>query len=304
MIIYLKSEYKRIQIPEVKDQMLKVAGVVILYNPKKDIITNILSYLNQVDLLYVVDNSDNINDSLVEKIQLFKKTEYIFNNSNIGIAAALNRGANKAIDDNFDLLLTMDQDSQISDNFINEMLKEFEKNSKIGILTPFIVHNKNPKTPLNSGIENITVAMTSGSVLRLSAYQKIGGFIEKFFIDYVDNEYCLRMNSCGFNVLRLNSVYIYHELGDVKLRKFLYKNVFPTNHPPQRLYYRTRNRFYVHKTYKNKFLEYVIFDRLVFIKEILKIILYEKSKIEKFKMIFYGYRDFKNNKFGKFDISK
>lgn len=58
------------------------------------------------------------------------------------------------------------------------------------------------------------------------------------------------------------------------------------------------------KIYKNKFPEYLKFDRWVFVKEVLKVLSYEKSKMEKIKMIFYSYLDFKRNKFGKFDLRK
>lgn len=279
--------------------MKKIAVVIVLYNPDLDVLDNINTYVNKVEKLFVIDNSDNINGSLVEKIQLLKKTVYVSSNSNIGIAAALNLAASMAIEDGFDLLLTMDQDSLISDNFISEMLEEFERDDKIGVLSPYIVHIKNPQKSIISGIENVTTAITSGSIIRLTAHKEIDGFLEKFFIDYVDHEYCLRMRSFGFKILRLNSVYIYHELGDVKSRKFFFIKVFPTNHPPQRWYYRTRNRFYVYKIFKNQFPDYIKIDKREFFKELLKICLYEKNKIQKFKMIMYGYLDFKRNKFGK-----
>ncbi len=278
--------------------MLKVAGVVILYNPKNDFITNILSYLNQVELVYVVDNSESAspNNKLLDSYSTVRR---INNNGNIGIAAALNKSASMASKDGFDLLLTMDQDSRISDSFVKGMLKEFERDDNIGVISPFIVHTKNPQQPIISGIENVTTAITSGSIIRLTAHRKISGFLEKLFIDYVDHEYCLRMRSNGYKILRLNSVRIYHELGDVKSKKFLFMNVFPTNHFPLRWYYRTRNRFYVYNTYKNQFPDYIKFDKRMFLKEIFKILLYEEYKIQKIKMIIYGYLDFKRNKFGK-----
>jgi rhamnosyltransferase len=279
--------------------MKKIAVVVVLFNPDLDVLDKINTYINQVQKLFVIDNSDNINGSLVEKIQLLKKTVYVSNKSNIGIAASLNLAASMAIEDGFDLLLTMDQDSLISDNFISEMLEEFERDDKIGVLSPYIVHIKNPQKSIISGTENVTTAITSGSIIRLRAHKEIGSFLEKLFIDYVDHEYCLRMRSFGFKILRLNSVYIYHELGDVKTRKFFFIKVFPTNHPPQRWYYRTRNRFYVYKIFKNQFPDYIKIDKRAFFKELLKICLYEKNKIQKFKMIMYGYLDFKRNKFGK-----
>jgi rhamnosyltransferase len=142
--------------------------------------------------------------------------------------------------------------------------------------------------------------MTSGSMIRLSAYKKIGGFLEKFFIDYVDNEFCLRMILAGYYVMQLNSVTIYHKLGSTQRREFIYRKVFPTNHPPLRLYYRTRNRFYVYNKYKNQFIGYILFDIRVFIKDFIKILLYENNRLKKIKMIIKGYKDYKNDKFGKF----
>jgi rhamnosyltransferase len=280
--------------------MLKIAGVVILYNPKKEINENILSYINQVDFLYVVDNSELPSDQIEHIIKSNPKSlEVVRNNVNVGIASALNIAAKKAIENGFDLLLTMDQDSRVSENYVSEMLLEFERDECIGILSPYIIHTKNPRMPVLTGLVEVATAMTSGSVIKLSAHVQIGGFLEKLFIDYVDNEYCLRMKKSGYKIFRNNSIYIYHELGEAKARKFIYKKVFPTNHSPRRWYYRTRNRFYVYKEYKNEFPDYIKFDKRVFIKDIVKILLYEKNKIQKFKMILIGYRDFKRDNFGR-----
>ena len=38
--------------------MLRIAGVTILYKPDEEIAKNILSYLNQIERLYIVDNSE------------------------------------------------------------------------------------------------------------------------------------------------------------------------------------------------------------------------------------------------------
>lgn len=283
--------------------MLRIAGAVIIYNPPKDVYDNILTYINQVDFLYIIDNSDN-GESSISKINFDKSVKKVINEENIGIAAALNIAVSCAIEDGYNLLLTMDQDSRISEKYVSKMIYEFEINPNIGMLGPFIIHNKNPKVPENQSSEYVDVVMTSGSIINLIAYQKAGRFLDKLFIDYVDNEYCLRMKSSGYDIMKVNSVCLYHELGDVKHRKFFSKNIFPTNHSALRWYYRTRNRLYVYNTYKDQFPDYVKFDKKVFVKELIKILFYEKSKYLKFRMIFTGYLDFKRNKFGKFDFIK
>ena len=37
---------------------IKLAGVVVLYNPDDNYIDNINSYINDIDLLYIIDNSE------------------------------------------------------------------------------------------------------------------------------------------------------------------------------------------------------------------------------------------------------
>lgn len=281
--------------------MSKVAGVVVLYNPEQEVLQNVISYAKQVDELYIIDNSEEKN-LIKDELRPLPNIKFLFNECNIGIAAAINKAAIEAINNDNHFLLTMDQDSQISPDLVKKMIHEFEKNKTIGLIAPFVVHLKNPKLSLNHKLETITIAMTSGSILSLDAFKKIGGYQEDLFIDYVDHEYCLRLKLFGFQVLQLNSVYVYHKLGNIDSRFFLFKKVFPTNHSPLRLYYRTRNRFYVRNKYGEFFPEYIKRDKIVFLKEVVKILLFEKNKIKKVKMIIKGYIDYKKDKFGKLPL--
>lgn len=281
--------------------MLKIVGVTVLYDPNEEVIDNILTYLYQIEVLYVIDNSENVENEIIQRLKGFNRIKIIENSGNIGIAAALNKSAAHAIIDGYNLLLTMDQDSKVSQNLVTEMVKVLETDDRIGLIAPFVIHRNNPKNPPKQVIENISTAMTSGSILRLSVFNEIGKFEEKLFIDYIDHEYCLRMRSLGYKVVQLNSVSISHDLGRTETKNFFFIKVFPTNHSPVRWYYRTRNRFFVRKKFCNIFNDYIKSDKLVFRKELVKILLFERDKIEKVKMIIRGYVDFKKNNFGKFN---
>ena len=279
-----------------------VCGAVVIYNPPDDFIENIYTYLHQVNQLIVIDNSDTILDKvLLEQLKASNKIEYIFNNKNLGIATALNICARRAEQLNLQFLLTMDQDSKVSENFVTEMINVFSLDSRIAMLTPFIVHNKNPHSPISIDPKDELIAITSGSMVRLSAFDFVGGFLEKLFIDYVDHEFSLRLKLAGYKIIRLNNIFLYHNLGEIEKRKLLFKDVFTTNHIPIRLYYRTRNRFYVYKKYSKSFPIYVKEDKVSFIKEIIKILLFEKQKFKKLQMIWYGYKDFQSHKYDQFN---
>ena len=76
--------------------MSRVAGIVVIYNPEDDIIHNIESYIQQVDQLYLIDNSEHENINLRKYSITANSVEYIFNGKNLGVSKSLNLGASMA----------------------------------------------------------------------------------------------------------------------------------------------------------------------------------------------------------------
>ena len=89
---------------------------------------------------------------------------------NIGIARALNISANEAIQAGYSYLLTMDQDSAASEAMIQDMLRCAANQSAVGLISPFHQDRNAPKVPPETDVEPIVVAMTSGNLLNLAAY--------------------------------------------------------------------------------------------------------------------------------------
>lgn len=282
--------------------MSKVAAVIILYNPELSVITNIKSYIDQVDKIYIVDNSDEINDSFFAKIKSLNNVDYFYNKRNLGIAAALNIGANKAINEGYGYLLTMDQDSEASPFMVSELLNCFSVDNKIAVVAPLLRNptGRNYISPSNKLCEKVLTVWTSGNLIDLSIYKLTDGFRESLFIDYVDHEYCLRLNKMGYKIYICNKTFLIHNLGNIKEVNLIYRKVYPTNHSPVRIYYRTRNRFYIKKLYNNFFPEFFKQDNKDFWRSFLKVILFEKNKRKKIKYSIKGYKDFRKNKFGIF----
>ena len=275
---------------------LDLAGVVILYNPTEDDINNIDSYIKDVNILYVIDNSNEENSDRLPKN---KKIKYIFNNENLGIAEPLNKAASLARKAGYKWLLTMDQDTSFNKGVI-DTLKEAIINTDckdIGIVTPW--HNTRLKTKKsNKKIDYPLDVMTSGNLVNLDIHKKIGGFKDWIFIDGVDIEYCLNLSKNNYKVMRLNNVEINHNLGDITYRKFFKKDLLITNHNAMRRYYQNRNYHYIKDLYIKDFPEFC--NRLVKVKAtILGIILYEKNKISKLKGYYKGYKDYKKGKRGR-----
>ena len=60
---------------------MKFAGVVVAFNPSDIVVDNIKTYINNIDKLYVVDNSENTDNS--KMFSFNKKIEYIYNKKNL-----------------------------------------------------------------------------------------------------------------------------------------------------------------------------------------------------------------------------
>ena len=282
---------------------IKIAAVVILYYPGKYLGENLQSVAEQVEKIILVNNSkeEMMNGTDIDFYN--EKIECINLHKNLGIASALNIAAEIAIKQDFNYLLTLDQDSTLAPDFIKNYYHYINVavNIKIGMLAPNYLYKNfsdNRKENLN---HPVLLSMTSGSLLNLDAYKKTGPFMDELFIDYVDFEYCLRLRKKGFAITKVYNANIYHNLGSIQGRKFLFRKISITDHSPLRLFYRTRNRFFVYKAYFTDFPVFVMKDLIVFLNELLKILLYEKNKIEKYKWIFKGFTHFLQNKMGKFE---
>lgn len=275
---------------------IKLAGVVVLYEPTDNDIKNIDSYIEEIDILYVIDNSKEPNEQRIPKN---KKIKYIFNNENLGIAAPLNKAASIARKANYKWLLTMDQDTKFEKEIITSMSLEIENQdcNNIGIVTPW--HNTKLKIDKPKETKDYPLdVMTSGNLLNLEIHKKIGGFKEWLFIDGVDIEYCLNLKKHHYKVMRLNNLEIKHNLGDIEYHKFLFKDFLVTNHSAMRRYYQCRNYLYISSMYMD--IEKDFCKRLIKFKTIiLAIILYEKNKLNKLIAFYKGYKDYKMGKRGK-----
>lgn len=275
-----------------------IAAVVVLYNPENETIENIDSYINQVDKVYAVDNSEHKNESLIKILRDNKKIEYIDNGGNKGIAHALNVGAEMALKEKYEYLMTMDQDSRASNGMIEKMLECDEKKNqaKIGILSPFHASKFHAASDEEKCIEKKMV-MTSGNLLSLKAFVAVGPFKEELFLDYVDNEYCLRLHKNGYKVIQASEAILHHNLGELSKHVLFGKNIFCYNYPPIRYYYRTRNVLATNRQYD--YFDYLYFRELV--KDLIKIVLYEENKMKKFQHIYFGIVDAIKGKMGKYD---
>lgn len=286
--------------------MNKIIASIITYNPDLDRLKkNINSIATQVDCVVIVDNgSKNIKDICDIKEKLEFKVDIILNEENIGIASALNQALKYGHNNSFEWILTLDQDSICDINMVCEMKKQYKKenNNNIAIIAPNILDENVNFEYINlaENIEYTEAVITSGSLTKIDSAMSINGFVDKLFIDQVDFDFCLRLKDYGFDIIKVNSAIIYHQLGEISEHKFLGKTITTTNHSPLRRYYYYRNLIYMYKAHNHTHEDWINKEIKHATKNVLRIILFEKNKIEQIKYIYKGMLDGKNEIYGEF----
>ena len=290
--------------------MSKVAAIIVSYNPDKNLLDSVNLLISQVEKIIIVDNG-----SIEEKrkdISSIKdidneRIEVIFNEENLGIATALNIGVREALKQGFNWILTMDQDSKASKDMVEKMFEVYnnidkkERKSILSIFPNFVderIQSIEENSVMNT-YEYVDADITSGNLVKAEVFDKVGFFDDSLFIDLVDTDFCMRLNEKNIKMIKVRDAILYHSLGESQSVKSIFGKFNTSNHSALRRYYMTRNRFYIWERYKDLNSFTLNRDKKLFKKEFIKIILGEKDKVNKIKMVFKGYKDYKKGIRGK-----
>lgn len=272
-----------------------VPGCVILYNPDMSVIRNMLSYIDFVDRLYVMDNSDKDVSEVVDAVLKLPKVWYVSMDGNQGVAKALNAASFLAISHQYAWMICFDQDSWLTENILvklRQCLDRYDKN-RVGMICARYTKKDRYVEAGGDRCTELLVSITAGSMMNLTVFRKMGPFMDKLFIDHVDHEYCLRLRRHGYKIVQVNHAYICHQPGDSRG----YLICRSSNHSPFRRYFMTRNRFYVAWMYKKDLPRFYRTEMLRFAGEVVKILAFESEKFEKIRHVIMGYQDFRKNRF-------
>lgn len=283
-----------------------IFAVIVCYNPDWEKLIQLTSKLIGSGVVpIVVDNG-----IFSKRFEGFPEVEYMALGDNFGIAEAQNIGISSALDKQADAVLFFDQDSEISADFITNLCSPMRYGNE-NVVAPIFRSKrygffyKVVKYSPGKGIKKIkpsvgedfytNIAISSGTLVKRSVFEKVGLMKAEFFIDYVDTEWCLRAYSVGIKVYVNTAAIMDHEIGD-KTLNFGQFNV-PV-HSGYRRYYRIRNSFHllrcshVPKYLAIREITYSIIHQLI-------LVAFCPNKRGYLKSLFYGIKDGLLNKTGK-----
>lgn len=238
----------------------QVAAVVTAFRPTPHLVENVSSLLRQLTTVVVVDDGggpgfDHIFDAAAAAGALVLRLE-----ENSGIASALNAGINAARTKSVDYIITVDQDSLLTAEYVPQLMEAAESAMAAGItpglVSPARIHGNPVKTAgLKSGVQLGREPIQSGLLIPVSTLDKIGNFWDALFIDLVDTEYYFRALDAGLPTVLADAEFD-HSLGSLvdaniwgKAIKFQDRTLKVRIAASWRYYYIFRNRILVGRRY-------------------------------------------------------
>lgn len=288
---------------EVKPNRNNILGVIVTYHPDNELYKRVEKIRHQVDKLLIIDNKSPSNCVLmIQKISIDLDVDIILNESNLGIAEALNQGLRYAesFGERYSWVLTLDQDTSCYPSLVHQLIMAYEDcpfRNEIGIIgtnyqektTGRILHKKMQAEEHWEEVQNLP---TSGCILSLKAFSRVGDFRSDLFIDQVDTEYCMRLRSNGYRVLISLKIGMIHPLGYYrasKLHRLIRGSSMITNYPPVRHYYWTRNGVtLIKENFLSDFGWSLNQAYYLFFRRIITVLLFEDQKIIKLGNIILG----------------
>lgn len=218
---------------------MRVAAIVVTYHSNQnDLSKNIESFIDDVDVVLLWRNSE---DSLDYLNRWKDKIHFVGEGVNEYIAKPLNYALNWCVENEYDYLLTMDQDSCWADFHGFLSFVKNHRDNKIAVYAP----NVNAQIAnANHQIIDAETVITSGSLIQVNTAKIIGGFKESYKIYWVDGEFCYRARLHGYRVVVMPPFCLNHQLGKQTRTIF---GFYTSNYSPTVYYFMFRNMFWMHR---------------------------------------------------------
>ena len=292
----------------------KIAIIIINWNTYQ-LTFNCLKSLEECTYknktFFFVDNGSK--DGSGDRIALeFPEINYIKNKKNEGFTGANNKALKVILQQNFDYVLLLNNDTEVKPNFLSLLEASMDSDKNLAATQPLILDFPNKNTIWSAGgsfntffcffktkykgiiykpklkIETSTQWISGCCILvKIAVIKKVGLLDDRFFAYFEDADWSIRMTNLGYKLGVVPKSIIYHHTsGSTKKNNTSNEgNLSPYAH-----YLNVRNHIYLIK-------KHTFFNSIgSCIYQILKITSYSiyfilRGRFEKFKMVWRGVLD-------------
>lgn len=215
--------------------------------------------------MIVVDNGST--DGSMAKIQeAFPQHTYVENGENLGFAAGNNAGLKKGIELGADLLLLLNNDTEVAPGFLDKIVQAAGTYPEAGVFGPKIYFYDDPATiwyaggsvdPKTGRCYHVGCGDSSGHdeiketdyvcgcalAIRREVFEEVGGMAPEFFLIWEEIDWCYRIRAAGYKCLFVPAAKVWHKVSS---------SFEGGNRGPMWQYYYFRNRLLFHRRHGTK----------------------------------------------------
>jgi GT2 family glycosyltransferase len=206
--------------------------------------------------ILVVDNGSQDGSAAAIR-EAYPQIQVIEIGENLGYVGGNNLGLEYACTQNAAYAMLLNNDTEVSADFLSKMVELAEADSKIGVVGPTIYYaepgdmiwSAGGKLDWRSGLTLLDgmdqidrgqygeaprpVDFVTGCALlvKIPVVKEVGMLDSRFFAYFEENEWCLRVTQAGYKIYHLPTAKIWHKISPDH-----------REHSPQVYYYMTRNR--------------------------------------------------------------
>jgi rhamnosyltransferase len=221
---------------------MRIAAVVTAYHPDERLTAVVKAALESCAPVIVVDNTPGAEPTLTAALD-DPAVRVLRSGRNVGLAGALNAGVRELPAD-IEAVLFLDQDSALPGDTV-AALAAYLDDPAVGIAapTPWDAERESGYdnlAALRADVADRTDVITSGMLVRRACLDRVGGFREDFFVDFVDIDFCLRLRRTGMRIVQDQRLKLPHALGDRRVHRLGPLKVQVVHYPAWRHYWIAR----------------------------------------------------------------
>lgn len=281
-------------LPELSGGRQRVAAVLTAYAPDERLRAVVESAVLQCSRVVVVDNSPPGAVTASDLVGAVPDVEILVSPGNVGLAAALNRGIAHSGDSEFVLLL--DQDSVLENPMVAQLAAHLDADGSRAAAAPAPWDAEagrylDPRTRARETLAEMSAVITSGMLMRRSAFAATVGMREDFFVDCVDQELCLQLRRAGWSIVQDKSLLLPHSLGETQWHGPRFARIRATHHPRWRLYWVARNGVMLSREYFRFDPRWAITNIAILGYWMITVLLFEPPRLRRFSTMLRGIAD-------------
>lgn len=270
-----------------------ITAVVTAYHPDDRLSAVIGAALKTCAEVLVVDNTPTESTSLTDGLTN-ARVRVLRPGRNAGLAGALNAAVH-ALAPDAEAVLVLDQDSVLPAGLVTSLAARLADES-IGVIAPTPVDAVDGSTydrfaASAGGLLDRDAVITSGMLVRRSVLDAAGDFRDEFFVDWVDNDFCLRLRRQGVRIVQDTATLLPHSIGDRREHRIGGITIRVLRYSPWRHYWITRNGLVLIRENLTGNPRWALRATLYLGRQALTTAMFEPSRAANVKAILCGVRD-------------